>query len=139
MLLSGSLLLAAGVLAGTGAWAGAASQHGGVEFGSLVAAGLNIVPPALFLLGLGALGRGAWPRHTSAVVYGYLAWSFLVEFIGAVVHASHWLLDTSVFFHMVPAPATSPDWASAAVITGLGAAATVIGCVLLNRRDVLGP
>jgi ABC-2 type transport system permease protein len=139
MLLSGSLLLAAGVLAGTGAWAGAASQHGGVEFGSLVAAGLNIVPPALFLLGLGALGLGAWPRHTSAVVYGYLAWSFLVEFIGAVVHASHWLLDTSVFFHMVPAPATSPDWASAAVITGLGAAATVIGCVLLNRRDVLGP
>ena len=102
----------AGMLAGIGAWVGAASQHGGVRFGSLLTAGLNVVPPGLFLLGLGALVLGAWPRRTSAVVYGYLAWSFLVEFIGGVVHASHWLLDTSVFFHMVPAPATSPDWSS---------------------------
>jgi hypothetical protein len=39
---------------------------------------------------------------------------------------------------MVPAPATSPDWISAAVITGLGMAAAAIGTVLLNRRDVLG-
>ena len=66
--------------------------------------------PSLFLLGLGALVFGAWPRRTSTVVYGYLAWSFLIEFVGAVVHASHWLFDTSVFFHMVPAPAASPDW-----------------------------
>lgn len=75
---------------------------------------------------------------TSAVVYGYLAWSFLIEFIGVVVHASHWLLDTSVFFHMAPAPATSPDWASAAVIAGLGVAGAVTGGVFLSRRDVLG-
>ena len=132
------LLTAAGVLAGIGAWAGAASQHSGVGFGSLVTAGLNVVPPSLFLLGLGALLLGAWPRRTAAVVYGYLAWSFLIEFLGAVVHASHWLLDTSVFFHMVPAPATSPDWASAAVIAGLGVAGAVVGGILLNRRDLLG-
>ena len=138
MLLSTCLLLVAGALAGIGAWAGAASQHSGVGFGPLVTAGLNVVPPSLFLLGLGALVLGVWPRRTSAVVYGYLAWSFLIEFIGAVVHTSHWLLDTSVFFHMVPAPATSPDWASAAVIAGLGVAGAVVGGVFLNRRDVLG-
>lgn len=137
MLLSTLLLLVAGVLAGIGAWAGAASQHSGVGFSSLVTAGLNVVPPSLFLLGLGALVLGVWPRRTSAVVYGYLAWSFLIEFLGAVVHASHWLLDTSVFFHMVPAPATSPDWTSAAVTAGLGVAGAMIGAVFLNRRDVL--
>ena len=133
--LSSLLLLAAGLLAGIGAWAGAASQHSGVRFGSLVMAGLNVVPPGLFLLGLGALVLGAWPRLTSTVVYGYLAWSFLVELAGGMVHTSHWLLDTSVFFHMVPAPATSPDWSSMAVITGLGILGAVLGGILLCRRD----
>src|ERR1017187_2810410 len=133
--LSCLLLLTAGLLAGVGAWAGAARQPRGVGFGSLLTAGLNVVPPALFLLGLGALVLGAWPRLTSAVVYGYLAWSFLVEFAGGVAHTSHWLLDTSVFFHMVPAPATSPDWSSMAVITGLGIGGAVLGGILLCRRD----
>ncbi|MGP7999702.1 MAG: ABC transporter permease subunit [Streptosporangiaceae bacterium] len=133
--LSSLLVLTAGLLAGIGAWAGAASQHSGVRFGSLVTAGLNVVPPGLFLLGLGALVLGAWPRRTSTVVYGYLAWSFLIEFAGGVVHTSHWLLDTSVFFHMVPAPATSPDWPSMAVITGLGILGAVLGGILLCRRD----
>jgi ABC-2 type transport system permease protein len=133
--LSSLLILTAGLLAGIGAWAGAASQHSGVRFGSLLTAGLNVVPPGLFLLGLGALVLGAWPRRTSTVVYGYLAWSFLIEFAGGVVHTSHWLLDTSVFFHMVPAPATSPDWPSMAVITGLGILGAVLGGILLCRRD----
>jgi ABC-2 type transport system permease protein len=114
--------------------AGAASQHSGVGFWSLVTAGLNVVPPGLFLLGLGALVLGAWPRRTT-VVYGYLAWSFLIEFAGGVVHTSHWLLDTSIFFHMIPAPATSPDWPSMTVITGLGIPGAVLGGILLPRRD----
>ena len=133
--LSTLLLLTAGLLAGIGAWAGAASQHSGVRFGSLLTAGLNVVPPGLFLLGLGALVLGAWPRRTSTIVYGYLAWSFLIEFAGGVVHTSHWLMDTSVFFHMVPAPATTPDWSSMAVITGLGILGAVLGGILLCRRD----
>jgi ABC-2 type transport system permease protein len=118
-------------VSGIGAWAGAASQHGRVGLGSLLAAGINVIPPALLLL-------GAWPRRASAAVYGYLAWSFLVEFLGAIVHASHWLLDTSLFFHLVPAPAVSPDWVSAAAMTGLGAAAALAGGVLFRRRDLLG-
>ena len=133
--LSSLLVLTAGLLAGIGAWAGAASQHSGIRFGSLVTAGLNVVPPGLFLLGLGALVLGAWPRRTSTVVYGYLAWSFLIEFAGGVVHTSHWLLDTSVFFHMVPAPAASPDWPGMAAITGLGIGGAVLGGILLCRRD----
>lgn len=138
LVLSAFLLGVAGVLAGAGAWCGAASQHSGIRFGSLVTAGLNVVPPSLFILGLGALVVGTWPRRTSAVVYGYLAWSFLIEFVGAAVHTSHWVLDTSVFFHMVPAPATNPDWTSAAIVAGLGVAGAVIGGVFLDRRDVQG-
>ncbi len=136
--LSTVLIFAAGALAGFGAWAGAASQHSGVRLSQLLAAGLNVVPPALFLLGLGALALGAWPRRVSAIVYGYLLWAVIIEVSGAVVNANHWLMDTSVFFHMVPAPATTPNWASAATITGLGLAGALAGGFLLNRRDVLG-
>jgi ABC-2 type transport system permease protein len=100
-----------------------------------VTAGVNVVPPGLFLLGLGALVLGAWPRRTSTVVYGYLAWSFLIEFAGGVVHTSHWLMDTSVFFHMFPPPATTPGWSSTAVITGLGILGAVLGGILLCHRD----
>ena len=133
--LSAVLLITAGVAAGLAAWAGAAGQHSGLRLGSLAAAGLNTVPPGLFLLGLGALMLGAWPRRASAAVYGYLAWSFLTEFAGGIIHTSHWLLDTSVFFQLVPAPATSPDWQSAAILTGLGLFGSVLGAILLARRD----
>jgi ABC-2 type transport system permease protein len=138
LLLSTLLLVLGGVLVGVATWAGAASQHSDVGLGSLVAAGLNVVPASIFLLGLGALVFGVRPRLTSFVVYAYLVWSSLLEFTGGVVKVNHWLMDTSVFFHMVPAPATDPNWASAAVIVGLGVAGAVIGCVFLNRRDVLG-
>jgi ABC-2 type transport system permease protein len=134
--LSTLLVAVAGIVGGLGAWAGAASQHSGTRFGSLVTAGLNVAPPGLFVLGLGALVIGAWPRRTSAVVYGYLAWSFLVELAGGVVPTNHWLLDTSVFFHMVPSPAAPPDWSSAAVMTGVGVLGAVLGGLLLWRRDL---
>ncbi len=133
--LSGVVLITAGFAAGLATWAGAAGQHSGLRPGPLLAAGLNIVPPGLFLLGLGALMLGAWPRRASVVIYGYLAWSFLTEFAGGIIHTSHWMLDTSVFYHMVPAPATSPDWQSAAVITCLGILGSILGAILLARRD----
>jgi ABC-2 type transport system permease protein len=126
------------VLAGAGAWVGAASEHSGIRFGSLIAAGVNVVPPSLFVLGLGALILGVWPRRTAAVVYGYLAWAFLVEFVGAVVHTNHWVLDTSVFFHMAPAPAVGPHWRAAAVLTVTGVVAGVAGALFFRRRDLTG-
>jgi ABC-2 type transport system permease protein len=138
LLLSASVLVAAGLVAGLAAWCGAASQHAAPSLGSLLAAGLNVVSPSLVLLGLGALTFGVAPRRTTVVVYAYLAWSFMLEFLGAVVHVSHWLLDTSMFFHVAPAPATSPDWASVAILAGLGAAGAVLGGVFLSRRDLVG-
>jgi ABC-2 type transport system permease protein len=134
--LSALFLASAGVLAGIGAWAGASSQHGTVGLESLLEAGLNIIPPAIFLLGLGALIFGAWPRHASTTVYAYLAWSFLIEIAGGTVRINRWLLDTSVVFHMLPVPATNPDWSTAAIITALGLLGALLGSVLLRTRDL---
>ena len=132
------ILLASGLLAGVFGWLGAASQHAGVRFGSLVGAGLNVVPPALCILGIGVLVLGVRPRATTLVVYGLLAWSLLVELLSGTVSVSHWLLDTSVFHEMAAAPAVAPDWTSAAALTAVGLVAALLGGLAFARRDLAG-
>jgi ABC-2 type transport system permease protein len=136
LLLTVVVLLAGGLLAGVFAWAAAASQHAGVSFAALVAAGVNLAPPAITIAGIGALAFGVRPRLTSAVVYGLLAWSLLVVIIGGIGATSHWILDTSVFHQMASAPATSPHWEANGVMVAIGVATALIGGIAFNRRDL---
>jgi len=132
------LVVVASTLVGLAAWAGAASQHTGVAVGDLFVAGLNVAPPALFVLGIGALVFGFWPRVAIGVTYGLVVWSFLVETIAAVFDSSHWLRDTSPLLHITPAPATDPNWTSAAWLVGLGILAALVGVAAFCRRDLQG-
>ena len=132
-----ALLVLGGAAAGVAAWLGAASQQSGIAFGALLEAGINAVPPAILLLGVGTLVHAAVPRAAAAVTYGLIAWSFLIEFIGSVVKMSHWVLDTSVLFHVAPAPATSPHWVSAAMLVAIGAVAAGVGGGIFSRRDLM--
>jgi ABC-2 type transport system permease protein len=129
-------VVAGGFVAGLFAWAGAASQDTGVSLPSMLEAGINVVFPALAVLGIGMLAMGVWPRATTAVTYGVLAWSLLIELAGGFFGSNHWLLDTSVFHHMTAAPAVSPDWTSAAVLAAVGAAAALLGGAAFARRDL---
>jgi ABC-2 type transport system permease protein len=133
-----ALVVGGGLLAGLFTWVGAASQNSGIGIVTLLGAGLNLAPPSLFILGIGFFTFGAWPRATTTVTYGVLAWSALIELVAGLNPADHWVLDTSVFHQMASAPATSPDWASAAVIVALGAAALALGVVAFGRRDLEG-
>lgn len=132
---SAGLIITASIAAGLAGWAGIAGQHTGLGFAQLVKAGLNIAPPALFVLGVGNFAYGARPRLATAVAYGLVAWSFLVELLATVV-TSRWLLDTSVLHHIRAVPAAQPDWASAAWLAGLGILAALAGTVLFSRRDL---
>jgi ABC-2 type transport system permease protein len=128
----------AGALAGVAAWVGAASQGADVGFGALLGAGLNVVPPAVFVLGVGCLAYGLWPRGAIGVAYGLVAWSFLVETISAVVDSNHWLRDTSPVLHIAPVPAAAPNWTAAVWLVGLGAVAAAAGIAAFGRRDLVG-
>jgi ABC-2 type transport system permease protein len=132
------VLLASGVMAGVFAWAGAASQHGGVSFGSLAGAGVNLVPPAITIAGIGVLALGVWPRGTSIVLYALLAWSLLVVVIGGIGATSHWVLDTSVFHQMASAPAVPPHWEADGVMAAIGVVSALIGGIAFKRRDLRG-
>jgi ABC-2 type transport system permease protein len=138
VVLAGVLVVAAGVFAGTAAWVGAASRDAGVGLGELVKAGLNAAPPALFVLGVGALAFGLRPRAAIAITYGLVIWSFLVETISSLFDSSQWLRDTSPFLHMTPVPAAPVAWTAAAVLTVLGGLAVVVGLLAFERRDLVG-
>ncbi len=127
-----------GLVAGLAAWIGAASQGAGVDITSTLGAGANVIAPALFVLGVGTLVFGVRPRFVTVVVYGVLAWSFLIEIIGGIIRANHWLLDTSVFYQMAAAPAVNPNWTTDGVLVGLGVSAAVVGGAWFRRRDLIG-
>ncbi len=132
------VLFAGGVVAGIATWLGTTSQNGQVSIGTLIEAGLNVVPPALCLLGIGVLTMAVWPRATSYAVYTVLGWSLLVEIVGGGFTTSHWLADTSLFHQMAAAPAVSPDWSTGAAMVGIGAACAGVGALAFHLRDVQG-
>ena len=132
-----AFVLVASLLTGFAAWLGAATQHVSLGVGRLLEAGLNVAPPAAFVLGIGALAYGLWPRGAIGVTYGLIVWSFLVEIWAALVNSNHWLLDTSPFLHITPAPAAAPDWTAAAWLVGLGVLAGLVGLVAFVRRDLV--
>jgi ABC-2 type transport system permease protein len=131
-------LVAAGLVGGLFAWLGTASQGAGLALSTLLGAGVNVVAPAVVVLGVGALFVGLRPRWASAAAYAVVAWSFLVVLIGGVVNANHWLLDTSVFHQMAAAPAVNPDWASVVVMVAVGVTLAVVGIAGFARRDLVG-
>jgi ABC-2 type transport system permease protein len=131
-----ALVALAGLTAGVVAWLGTVSQAGPLGLGQLVAAGLNLVPPALFVLGFGALVFGLWPWAAAAAAYAVLAWSFLIELLGGIIRANHWVLDTSVLYQMAPAPAVAPALTSTVVLCALGVGFAAAGMLAFRRRDL---
>lgn len=126
-----------GLLSGLFAWVGAASTHAGVSVTTLLDAGWNVVPPALCLLGVGLFALGVAPRATPFAAYGLLIWSFLVELFGEVLRLSHWIIDTSLFHQMAPAPAVTPDWTSSTGMLIVGVLAALLGASAFARRDLV--
>ena len=133
-----SPLIAAGLVAGLGAWLGTTAEGAGVTFTTLLEAGGNVVPPALCLLGIGFLAMGVRPTWTSYAVYGVLGWSLLVEVVGGFGSGSRWLLDTSLFHQMAAAPAVSPNWSTNATLMAIGVLCASLGLICFSRRDLAG-
>ena len=138
IVVAATVLVFGGLGVGLFTWLGAASDHAGLPAWRLVDAGLNLVPPALFFLGVGVLLMGLWPRASSVATYGIVVWSILVTVIGGFSDNDHWLLDTSVFHQMAPSPAVNPDWTSGAAMAAIGATAAFVGAIAFGHRDLVG-
>jgi ABC-2 type transport system permease protein len=133
-----TVLVVGGLGVGVFTWLGGASGRAGLPFATIVNAGLNVVPPALFVLGTGIFVVGIWPRATSVAVYTVISWSVLATVIGGFGDNNHWLLDTSLFHQMAAAPASAPNWASSGIMVAIGALAAIIGGLAFQHRDLVG-
>ncbi len=126
----------AAVLGGAAFWAGAATQHAGLSFYGLLLAGLNSAAPAVALLGIGIAVFGFVPRVTTMACWGILAWSFLLDMLGSALKVNHWVMDTSLLYHVALAPAVGPNWTVVGVYLAIGCGAGLLGGWRFTRRDL---
>ena len=125
-----------GLATGAGAWWGLAIQGSDIELWPMLQAGLNVVVPALFIVGLGTLLFGLVPRLAIPTLYAVVVWSVLVVILGPGVVTNHWVLDTAVLTHIGPVPASALNWTAIAWMTGLALLAAVGGAAAFSRRDL---
>jgi ABC-2 type transport system permease protein len=138
VVLAAGLVVTGGLVVGLSTWAGVESGHAGVGILTMLGAGLNTVPPALVLLGVGVLAFGLVPRAAVALTYATMTWSIPVELLGGITNLNRWLLDSSAFHQMAAAPATSINWSANAIMVAIGAAAAIVGVGAFERRDLKG-
>jgi ABC-2 type transport system permease protein len=138
LLVAVAVLLVSGVGAGAFVWLGAATQHTGVGLTALLEAGVNLVPPAVAILGIGVLTFGIRPRMVSVVIYTLLGWSLLIVIVGGIGAVNHWVLDTSVFHQMASAPAVAPHWEANGIMVAIGCTGALLGGLAFRRRDLQG-
>lgn len=132
------LVVVAGIATGVGGWIGVASRNSGIGFTAMLQAGLNVMVPALFVLGVGTLLYGVTPRLAAPVLYALILWSFLVDIIGSSITSDHWLLDTALLTHLGPVPAAGLHWGAIAALTAIGSIAAIAGLAAFGRRDLVG-
>jgi ABC-2 type transport system permease protein len=124
------------VLAGAGAWIGAASQGIDVGLGTLLGAGLNVVPVAAVVLGIGALMLALIPRAAAPVVYAVVVACLVVDFVASLVTSTHWLERASLFHYMALAPAKPVDAVATSILLVIATALMVAATEVFARRAV---
>ena len=140
--LGGRLALAAvavatsGLLGGVAAWLGAKTQGVDPGFGRMVVAGLNVVPTALLVLGIGAFVLAGFPRAATRTVYGVVVWSLLIDLLGSMISSISWLEHLSLFHYMALAPAQDPSATTIAITLAIAGALCVASTIVFDRRDV---
>jgi ABC-2 type transport system permease protein len=124
------------VSTGIAAWLGAKSQ--GVEpgFGRMIGAGLNVVPTALLVLGLGVVVLAVAPRGAVRAVYAFVIASIILDLLTAIVSGFSWIDDFSLFHYMALAPADRVDVRAVIVTLALAGTCCGAGFALFRRRDI---
>lgn len=135
--LTAAAMVAAALLGSLAAWAGARSQGVPIGFATLAGAGLNVLPVAFLVLGVGALVLAFWPRLAGPAVYAAVAWSLVVYLLASLVDPVRWLQGLSAFHYLSLAPA-EPVELTTTLGTSVVAVGLLVAAVLVAGRRDLG-
>jgi ABC-2 type transport system permease protein len=134
--ISAAAVVIAGVIAGLFTWFGSRVQGVDPGFSTTLRAGLNVVPTALLVLGIGAVVRALRPRAAAASMYAVVAWSFIADLLASLVDSTSWLEHLSVFHYMALAPAASIDASTVALTLLLAGVLLASSVVVFAHRDI---
>jgi ABC-2 type transport system permease protein len=129
-------IVATAAATGFTAWLGAKSQEVNPGLGRMLGAGLNVVPTALVVLGIGVVVLAIAPRAAVRAVYAVVLASVILDLLTALVSGLSWLDDLSLFHYMALAPASHVDPTTVVVTLALAVALCGAGLALFRRRDV---
>jgi ABC-2 type transport system permease protein len=134
--LAGVAIIGTGIVAGLAAWLGARTQGVDLGLASMLGAGLNVVPTALLVLGIGGIALGLAPRAASAVVYAVVIASLLIDLLTSLIDSARWLDHVSLFHYMALAPAQPVDKVTIVTTVVVAIGLCAVATVLFARRDI---
>jgi ABC-2 type transport system permease protein len=102
----------------------------------LIVGNLQMLGATAFLVGIGTLIYGIFPRLATINMYLIILWSFSIDLIGAVVDFGDVIKQSSLFHYISLVPITNPDWTSFAWLCAIGLGASTVGVWLFTKRDI---
>jgi ABC-2 type transport system permease protein len=136
LVLSGTAVVSAGLLAGLGLWLGAWLQGIDLGLGTLLGAGLNVVPTALVALGLGAVTFSVAARASAVGVYTLVIWSMFTNLLTPLIPALTWMDRLSLFHYMALVPGQDADAGTVIATAALGVLLCGVATALFANRDL---
>ncbi|PSL40273.1 ABC-2 type transport system permease protein [Planomicrobium soli] len=98
-------------------------------------AALAYLPAILIMAGIAVLLVG-WAPKLTGFIWLYLAFSFIVVYLGGLFQFPEWVVELSPFGHVPRIPIESANYMNLAVLTGAAAVLAALGFVGYNKRDI---
>ena len=93
--------------------------------------------PAMWLVLALALLLVAYRPQWSSLIWGYLAFSFFVNYLGNLLNVPEVIQHLSVFSYIPRIPVETVDWLPLLLLSGSAAVLTVLGFYGYQKRDIL--
>ncbi|MCL2364995.1 MAG: hypothetical protein FWC71_10085 [Defluviitaleaceae bacterium] len=107
-----------------------------LAFGSTLYAMMIYVPALWFMLGLGVLVVGIFPK-AATLCWVYFTYIFMIGFFGELLDLPRWVMYLSPFYHVPQLPLEDMRVLPLVVLTVAAVGCTVGGLVFYRRRDLV--
>ncbi len=106
-----------------------------IDFGTIMQSAMVFIPAILVFVGLGTLVIG-WGIKFTNVVYLYLAYTFVVNYLGVLLNVKAWMKDITPFNHIPNIPVDDFKLLPLVILTIITIMMCIIGIIGFKQRDL---